>query len=259
MKSQNDDLTLEAGPNAHLNYLNWWLVALLIVLVCAFQGWRQYDYQCAGREAKAAGFHWNPGKEPWWTLIHQDWHNIWDKYTWAAGRSTLDLGKVSDLTPHRNLIHRLRPTELKCAITESQNVDALKGLSGLQSLRLSECPALQDLTAIKELSGLRTLYLYRCRALQDLDAIKGLTDLREFHHSSDSLQNVDALKGLTGLRKLSLYHSPALQNLDALKALTWLESLYLKWRDIPVSALRELRAALPATKIIFPDGTEHCP
>ena len=62
-------------------------------------------------------------------------------------------------------------------------------------------------------------------------------------------ENLDVIKGLT-----------ALQNVDALKSLIGLQMLNLYWCDkIPAAALRELRAALPNTEIIFPDGTENPP
>ena len=96
---------------------------------------------------------------------------------------------------------------------------------------------------------------------ENLDALKGLTALRTLDLTlCPALQNVDGLKGLTALQTLYLDGCTALQNVDALKGLTGLQEINLYRCDkIPVAALRELRAALPKTDIIFPDGTNNPP
>ena len=73
-------------------------------------------------------------------------------------------------------------------------------------------------------------------------------------------QHLEALQGLTELKRIFLPECAALQNVDALRGLTGLQRLWLKGcNNIPVSALRERRAALPKADIIFPDGTATTP
>ena len=63
------------------------------------------------------------------------------------------------------------------------------------------------------------------------------------------------LKGVTELKTIDLAGCRWLQNVDGLKGLTALELLNLtRCLGIPAPALRELEAALPDTKITFPDG-----
>ena len=104
------------------------------------------------------------------------------------------------------------------------------------------------------------LYVYGCKD-ENVDALKGLTALRTLSlYDCTALQNVDALKGLTALQWLDLGGCLSLQNVDGLKGLTALQMLNLYGCDkIPPAALRELRAALPNTEIIFPDGTLNPP
>jgi hypothetical protein len=105
------------------------------------------------------------------------------------------------------------------------------------TLVTAQCPN-ADLQAFRNLSALKALQLIDCAALQ----------------------NVDGLKGLSALQSLYLGNCPALQNVDALKGLSTLESLSLYGCDaIPPAALRELRAALPKTDIIFPGGSKAPP
>ncbi len=83
------------------------------------------------------------------------------------------------------------------------------------------------------------------------------TDLRAWGCEDE---NVDGLKGLTALQTLNLAYCRTLENVDSLKGLTGLHRLDLYGcYKIPAAALRELRAALPNTEIIFPHGREKPP
>ncbi|MDP9585521.1 UNVERIFIED_ORG: Leucine-rich repeat (LRR) protein [Burkholderia contaminans] len=55
--------------------------------------------------------------------------------------------------------------------TDVQNIDALKGLSGLQELYLANNTPVQDIEVLKGLTGLRELVLYGTRA-KNVDELK---------------------------------------------------------------------------------------
>ncbi|MCE9610049.1 MAG: hypothetical protein K8R23_07550 [Chthoniobacter sp.] len=245
---------------------------LLALAATAWVGWREFDRRAAIREARAAGCTWQVS-EPI-ALIRADWHAALRKETWTKSFWQLDVGRGRDLASIRPLLLRLRPTALFAWESKDANLDALQGLSGIKYLDLHDCNALQNLDALKSLSGLKTLSLIGCPSLQNVDALQGLAGLQELHLSAcTALQNVDALKGLSHLQYLDLSSCPALQNVDGLKALSRLRFLDLSGcpalqnvdalkgvpglKDLdlrgcpklPVTAVAELRAALPTATI----------
>ena len=180
----------------------------MLLAACAYPAWRVIDYRSAVLEAK---------------LEDLDWQ--------CCGEGRLDLGENHDLVRYRDLIHRLQPKSLVASGCKDKSLDALAGLTSLQSLCLTDCHDLQNIEAIKSLPNLERLYLHHCRALQ----------------------NVDALKGLTGLRNIDLTECRALHNVDALKSLTELCRLDLTGSTkISVDSFRELRATLKNTISYFP-------
>jgi hypothetical protein len=199
---------------------------LLALAATAWVGWRAYDYRAAIREAQAAGYTWEV-REPI-ALIRADWRAAFQKATWTGSYWYLHVGEDRDFASLRPLLLRLRPTGLSATACKDANLDALKGLTGLQVLHLGGCTALQNVDALQRLSGLTTLYL----------------------GASPALQNVDGLKGLSGLQYLDLSGCTALQNVDALKSLSGLQTLHLvECPKLPAAAVAELRAALPKTEI----------
>ena len=239
-----------------------WCVLIVVFLGgIGWQVWKLNAYNNAVRQAKEEAFTWEC--EDTISLIRQDWHNAFKKETWGEHKRVLDMRarKVPDLGRYREMLHRLRPTELSAFGCQDENVDALKSLTALQWLNLSICPALQNVDALKGLTALQTLALQSCTALQNVDGLKGITALQWLVlHRCTALQNVDGLKSLTGLQTLDINYCTALQNVDVLKSLTALQTLDLKGCDkIPAAALRELRASLPKTDITFPDGTKNPP
>jgi len=199
---------------------------LLALAATAWVGWRAYDHRAAIREAEAAGYSWKV-REPI-ALIRADWRAAFQKKTWTERYRRLVVGEDHDLTSLRPLLLRLRPTALTAPYWKDANLDALKDLSGLQSLDLSLCRALENVDALKGLSRLQSLVLGYCTALQNVDALKGLSGLQNLRlFGCTALQNVDALKGLSGLQGLDLTGCPALQNVDALKGLSGLQ-----WLDL---------------------------
>ena len=218
-----------------LGKLWWWLLAIFLG-ACGWQMWSIHKYNAAVREAEEAGFAWECTDTI--RLIRQDWRNALKKETWCKHTRMLVTEDIPDLGRYREMLHQLRPTALIAWRCKDKNVDALKGLTALQSLNLLDCPALQNVDALKGLTALQVLGLNGCTTLQNVDGLKGLTELQILHLSGcTALQNVDALKGLTNLRTLSLHDCD----------------------KIPAAALRELRAALPNTYITFPDGSENPP
>ena len=208
-----------------------WCVLIVVFLGgIGWQMWKLNAYNNAVREAKEAGFVWYG--EDTISLKPQDRNNALIDETWSVNDRVLLMGEVRDLGRYREMLHRLRPTALRAWGCE--NVDGLMGLTSLQWLDLRYCHALQNVDVLKSLTGLRTLDLSDCPVLQNLAGLKGLIRLQTLDlRGCTALQNVDALKGLTNLRTLSLH----------------------KCDKIPAAALRELRAALPNTDIIFPDLT----
>ena len=224
-----------AKRRIRLGKLWWWMVGVFATLI-GWQMWELHLYNAAVREAKEAGFIWKCDDTI--SLIRQDWHNALKKETWGEHPRVLKMEVGNDLGHYREMLHQLRPTVLDVRGCKDENVDALKGLTDLQYLELFNCPALQNVDALNGLTGLQTLQLPNC----------------------DALQNVDAIESLTGLQRLDLSSCRVLQNVDALKGLTGLQFLDLIGCDkISAVALRELRAALPNTYIIFPDGSKNPP
>lgn len=210
-----------------LGKLRWWLLALFLAWG-GYLAWREYDYRAAVREAQAAGFKWVESGP--WDLIRADWHNALKKETWSTYVRRLGLVFVDSLSQHRDLIRRLRPTELWGLGFKDENLDAIKGATSLQILSVRDCPNLQNLDALSGLTRLEVLDLTMCSNLQSLDGLKGLTRLKNLDlRRCSSLQNVDALKNLTSLQMLYLNRCP----------------------EIPANSLHELRAALPNTEVSF--------
>ncbi len=200
----------------------WCVIIVLFLAIIGWQMWKLHLYNNAVREAKEAGFRWECDDAI--SLIRQDWHNAFKKETWGAHPRELAMGVIPDLGRYREMLHHLRPTRLHAYGCKDENVDALKGLTALQTLDLSDCTALKNLDALKGLTFLQMLNLSGCRALKD----------------------VDALRSLTALEVLILGDCTSLQNVDGLKGLASLQMLYLLGCDkIPAAALDELRAALP--------------
>ena len=207
----------------------------MLLATLGWGGWREYDFRCAVREARAAAPDFRMDESPL-GQIRGDWHAAFDKDTWTDRERRLIVPDSRDLAPLRPLLHRLGPTVLQ--VSDGQHLEALQGLTELKRIFLPECAALQNVDGLRGLAGLKQLDLERCTALQ----------------------NVDALRGHTGLQRLYLGGCHALQSVDGLRSLTGLQRLWLKGcNNIPVSALRELRAALPKADIIFPDGTATTP
>lgn len=130
--------------------------------------------------------------------------------------------------------------------------------------RKLEIRGVSDLDPYREmLHRLRPKYftLRDCNELQNVNALESLTSLQFLtFENCPALHNVNGLIGTTSLEVLLLYNCTELKNVDGLKGLTSLNMLDLSGCEkIPSTDLRELRAALPQTNIVFPDGTQRPP
>lgn len=242
------------------------LLVGIIAFFLAFTAWllwEIYAFNNAVQMAKEAGFELD-FDDPI-SLIRKDWRNALEKKTWGPHDRVLSMRDVSDLDAYREMLHNLRPTYLylnNC--NRLQNVDGLRNLTSLVRLELRNCIELQNVDGLKGLTALREIELANCNKLKNVDGLKSLSQLKDLHiiskkeihiSSSSELQNVDSLKYLTSLEVLILNECTELKNVDALKGLSTL--IYLDTNGcnkISATDLRELRAALPKTHIIFPDG-----
>jgi hypothetical protein len=123
-------------------------LVLLAIAAIAWVGWREFDHRAAIREARAAGYTWKV-REPI-ALIRADWRAAFRKETWTESYRHLNVGEGRDLASLRPLLLRLRPTVLIANHCKDANLDALKGLSGLQTLFLYGCTKLPP-AAVAEL------------------------------------------------------------------------------------------------------------
>ena len=154
----------------------WCVLIVLFLGVIGWQVWKLNAYNNAVRQAKEARFGWTCDDAI--SLIRQDWHNALKKKTWGEHKRVLWMKEVPDLGRYREMLHQLRPTDLYVYGCQDENVDALKGLTGLQTLLLFGCPALQNVDGLKGLTALQSLVLNNCTALQNVDGLKGLTSLQ---------------------------------------------------------------------------------
>jgi len=252
----NEPSTRRRWP--HLRHPGRWLLVLTLA-ACAWLGWRAYDERAAIREAQEAGWQWG-SRDPV-SLILADWRAAGKKETWTVRYREVFLPRWTDLASARPLLDRLRPTKLHAMQRPDLNLDALRGLSGLQVLEFTGSPGLQNVDGLRGLHSLQRLHLGGCIALQNVDGLRGLPALQIVELPvCTSLRDVDGLRGLPTLRYLQLGGCSGLLNVNALRGLPALESLGLRdCTALPAPALRELRTALPATDITFPDGTNAPP
>ena len=154
----------------------WCVLIVLFLGGIGWQVWKLNAYNNAVREAKEAGFDWTCDDAI--SLIKRDWHNAFKKETWGAHERGLWMGRDPGLGRYREMLHHLNPTELSAYGCKDENLDALKGLTALQTLDLRNCFALQNVDGLKDLTALQTLNLWGCDALQNVDGLKGLTGLQ---------------------------------------------------------------------------------
>jgi len=108
------------------------------------------------------------------------------------------------------------------------HLDALAGLSSLQTLNLSRCESLTDVSSLAGLSGLQTLNLHNCRSLTDVSSLAGLSGLQTLDlRGCGSLTDVSSLAGLSGLQTLHLSWCESLTDVSSLAGLSGLQTLHI--------------------------------
>ena len=122
-----------------------WVLAVLLAAL-GWGGWREYDFRCAVREARAAALDFRMDESPL-GQIRGDWHAAFDKDTWTDRERRLIVPDSRDLAPLRPLLHRLGPTVLQ--VSDGQHLEALQGLTELKRIFLPECAALQNVDALR--------------------------------------------------------------------------------------------------------------
>src|SRR5689334_1231647 len=83
-----------------------WLLAVALV-VCAYLGWRQYDFRSAMAEAKALG--WSLEYDDPIDAIRQDWKAAFKVATWRDGRRIVTIDVWREKEEDRRLLCRLDP------------------------------------------------------------------------------------------------------------------------------------------------------
>ncbi|MCE9610570.1 MAG: hypothetical protein K8R23_10290 [Chthoniobacter sp.] len=207
-----------------------WLPVLgwvLGVVVLATGGWsvrRAYDYRAAVREARAAGFDYRESPTPF-AAIRADWHAAFCLATWLEHERRLDLPEGTDLAPLRPLLLRLDPTGLRA--WQCRNVDALRGLTRLRTLSLTDSEV-KDLTPLADLAQLQGLYLFGCTGVADLAPLASLTQLQVIDlRYCNAVADLAPLASLTKLQQLDLGGCTGVTDLAPLTGLTQLQRLHL--------------------------------
>jgi internalin A len=178
--------------------------------------------------------------------------------------------KVSDLGPLGGLT-ALQELNLKTA-RQVSNLEPLKGLAGLKTLRLTGTQV-SNLEPLKCLTSLNMLGLYGTQVSdlgplegltalqvldladtqvsnQELEPLKGLIALQTLSLANTDITNLDPLKGLTSLHWLSLEETKV-SNLEPLKGLVALEELDLAGTQAKKEDIDALQEALPNLKIVL--------
>ena len=186
----------------------WWLrpwVWMLLLLLggIGWDGWREYDFQRAVREAEAAGFSFTQSPGPV-AFIRADWHAAFRANTWSAGcMRYLVLPSGCDLAQHQTLLLRLHPTRLTAY--GCRNVSAIRGLTGLDTLDLTGSD-MKDFAPLAGLSRLEYLNLSDSTAVVDLAPLAGLKQLLALELSRcKGVADLAPLAGLAQLQSLDLY------------------------------------------------------
>ena len=123
------------------------------------------------------------------------------------------------------------------------HVVPLRGLTSLTSLDLSGCLNLEDVEPLRQLSSLTSLNLQSCTKLYDVEPLNGLTSLTSLNLSGcENLKDVE-LRGLTSLTSLDLSRCENLKVVE-LRGLTSLTSLNLSGcenlKDVELRGLTSL-------------------
>jgi hypothetical protein len=155
-----------------------------------------------------------------------DARGIWPNDASAIPSSVEDL-RVSRFDCVRNLAHlALRSIDVSTNTEGMYTLDAFAAMTGLRSLRVTNCPNLVDVTALARLRSLESLCLGECWSLTSIAAVSSLANLTCLDLSFAT--NVTELPELpSGLRSLRLHCFRGIESIKPITALSDLVELDL--------------------------------
>ena len=127
---------------------------LLALAATAWVGWREFDHRAAIREAEAAGYQWEV-RDPV-TIMRKDWSAAFSPGTRTRSHWQLDVGSDRDLASLRPLLLRIRPTALIARACKAANLDALHGLTGLNTSTSATPPPCKTWTPSRDSPACKT-------------------------------------------------------------------------------------------------------
>jgi hypothetical protein len=88
------------------------------------------------------------------------------------------------------------------------DLQGLRALTKLRSLRLSGLRCLKSLSGVEELANLEELEVHTCRAIRSIDEIRSLTHLKKLHlNNGGKIESLKPLAELTQLESVLFYES----------------------------------------------------
>ena len=166
------------------------------------------------------------------------------------GSGTLGLGRISDLSPLRNLgqLHTIEMYESDLRSLESirsksslqrfvliptriSDISPVTSLANLKHLNLSatslDAAPILDFAPLSQLSGLEELHLQSQHELRNtgLGFLSGMISLRLLNISENSLQSADGIQGLPALESLDLSYNNLFFSFDDTQILALLSGL----------------------------------
>ena len=181
----------------------------------------------------------------------------------GCGLSEDDMGRLFDAHPNIKFIwwlefghYRLRTdataftTGLGTGNRYGYNDDTfacLRYCTDLMMLDLghNHCTSLEN---FKDLKKLRVLIMAD-NQLTDISPVAGMEDLEYVEFFLNDIKDLTPLTGLTHLVDLNVFYNPLYENYKVLESMTWLERLWIGGCRLSNDDIRELKKALPNTKI----------
>ena len=107
---------------------------------------------------------------------------------------------------------------------------------------------LTNIDNFKNLTKLRVLILAD-NEITNIDPIAGFKDLEFCELFLNDITDMSPLTGLEKLMDLNVFYNPLGENYEVLKSMTWLDRLWIGGCRLSSGMIKDLRAALPNTKI----------
>jgi hypothetical protein len=250
--------TPTSKPRRGRHFGRWLLLGILATF--GWFGWKAYDFHLAKQEAKALG--WGFENDGPIEKIRRDWGAAFRIEAWSESKREVTVFRDNEFPRRSALLKRIAPNSVQIFYVSSlKDLSELEALSNLSDLGIAESKYLTNIDAIGKMKGLKKLFISGIPQLTNIDALKDLQNLRYFHLlQCKALTNVDALRELKSLESLWLSGCTGLKNVDGLLGLTQLKILDLSGcTALPREAVDAVKAALPKTDIITPDGKTVAP